>query len=103
MSLNRPEHQLLEYIQRNPEERQYWQQKVRAVAGSEGDVHAASLVLDAQLWAYVQERAGVVAEFREYRAAEGRPAVRRISLRNLAEYFLRIWLPPKPPIRKKTQ
>jgi hypothetical protein len=101
MSLNRSEQQVLAYIQRNPEERHYWEQKVRAVAVAEADVHAASLVLDAQLWGYVQERARVVAEFREYGPMPGSATAKRISLRNLAEYLLRMWLPPKPLPRKK--
>jgi hypothetical protein len=95
MSLNRFEQQVLDYIQRNPEERHYWEQKVRAVAAAEGDVHAASLALDAGLWDYVQERARVVAEFREYGPPPGRAVAKRISLRNLAEYWLRMWAPPK--------
>jgi hypothetical protein len=103
MSLNRPEQQVLDYIQRNPEERQYWQHKVRAAASAEADTHAASLALDAQLWAYVQERAGVVAEFRQYGVAAGKGPAKRISLRNLAEYLLRMWLPPRPVGRKKPE
>jgi hypothetical protein len=95
MSLNRFEQQVLDYIQRNPEERHYWEQKVRAVAAAEGDVHTASLVIDAALWEYVQERARVVAEFSEYGPPPGKAFAKRISLRNLAEYWLRMWVPPK--------
>lgn len=101
MSLNRSEQQLLDYVQRNPEERHYWQQKVRALAASRVDAHEASLVLDGELWRYLEERARVVPEFREYAVTVGKGAVKRLSLRNLAEYLLRMWVAPKPPANKK--
>jgi hypothetical protein len=97
MSLNRTEQQLLEYVQRNPEERHYWQQKVRAADSAHADRHEASLLLDAELRRYLDERAQVVAEFREYAG----PAGKRLSLRNLAEYWLRMWGTPKP--KKRTE
>ena len=98
MSLNRTEQQLLDYVQRNPEERHYWQQKVRAAAAANADVHDASLLLDAELRRYLEERAQVIAEFREYQER----ANRRLSLRNLAEYWLRLWVAPKPKKRAET-
>ena len=96
MSLNRCEQQLFDYVQRNPEERHYWVQKVRGVAAGQVDPHAASMILDGELWRYLEERARVVAEFREY----GMTGSKRLSLRNLAEYLLRVWVAPKPPLKK---
>lgn len=96
MSLNRCEQQLFDYVQRNPEERHYWEQKVRAVAAAQADAYGASLVLDGELWRYLEERARVVVEFRDY----GAPGAKRVSLRNLAEYLLRVWVAPKPAAKK---
>jgi hypothetical protein len=96
MSLNRCEQQLFDYVQRNPEERHYWEQKVRGVAAAQADTHAASMSLDGELWRYLEERAGVVAQFREYG-----PPSKRVSLRNLAEYLLRVWVAPKPAAKKR--
>jgi hypothetical protein len=98
MSLNRCEQQLFDYVQRNPEERHYWEQKVRAVAAGEADTHVASVTLDGDLWRYVEERAQVVAEFRDY----VKKGSRRVSLRNLAEYLLRMWVAPKPAAKKRS-
>ena len=99
MSLNRCEQQLFDYVQRNPEERHYWEQKVRGLAAAQPDPHATSLTLDTELWRYVEERARVVAEFREY----AKPGMRRVSLRNLAEYLLRIWVTPRAVVKKRAE
>jgi hypothetical protein len=61
-----------------------------------------SVQLDVELWSYLAERARVVKEFREYEAAAG-GASRRISLRNLAEYVLRIWVAPKPSAKDRAK
>lgn len=97
MSLNRCEQQLFDYVQRNPEERHYWEQKVRGVAASSVDAHGASMFLDGELWRYLEERARVVAEFRDH----GLPGAKRVSLRNLAEYLLRVWVAPRPVAKKR--
>jgi hypothetical protein len=97
MSLNRCEQQLFDYVQRNPEERHYWERKVRVVAAGQRDAHATSTILDGELWRYLEERARVVAEFREYG-----PPSKRMSLRNLAEYLLRVWVEPKPSKKRET-
>ena len=96
MSLNRCEQQLFDYVQRNPEERHYWQQKVRGVA-VQADPYGAAVVLDGELWRYLEERARVVPEFREY----AKPETKRVSLRNLAEYLLRVWVEPKPVPKRR--
>jgi hypothetical protein len=93
MSLNRTEQQVFDYIQSHPEEKHYWTAKVRSVAGRIRDPHAAGIELDAELWRYYLERSQVAEPFREQVRREG---VARISLRNLAEYLLRLWAPPPP-------
>ncbi|ATC64924.1 hypothetical protein CMV30_13635 [Nibricoccus aquaticus] len=97
MSLNRCEQQLFDYVQRNPEERHYWEQKVRGLAAAQADAHALSMTLDGELWRYLEERARVVAEFRDH----GAPGAKRVSLRNLAEYLLRVWVEPKAAAKKR--
>jgi hypothetical protein len=89
MSLNRCEQQLFDYMQRNRDERHYWEAKVRSLAAS-ADTAAATQAIEAELWQYLKERAEVIAEFREYRGGK------RLSLRNLAEYLQRLWIAPKP-------
>ncbi len=98
MSLNRLEQNLYDYVQKHPDERHHWMQKVRNLSARSPDPHTASLQLDADLWYYLSERASVIPELRQ--ALQPNPA-RRVSLRNLAEYLLRLWAPPrakpKPP------
>ncbi|OIR18698.1 hypothetical protein GALL_10380 [mine drainage metagenome] len=92
MSLNRCEQRIIEYVQAHKEERQYWELKVRAAAKSYPDDYGASLALDADLWAYYVERSQVVEPFMSAAQREG---LRRTSLRNLAEYWLRLWTNPR--------
>ena len=96
MSLNRSEQMTLDYVLLHKEERQYWHDKVRSVAESMGDEHEAAARLDLDLWHYYVERSQVVEPFRQTVQREG---LKRTSMRSLAEYMLRLWLPPKP---KKT-
>ena len=49
--------------------------------------------LDAELWRYYQERSAVVPVFRDAMLHEG---TQRISMKNLAELVLRLWLEPRP-------
>ncbi|HEY0945631.1 MAG TPA: hypothetical protein VGD81_10200 [Opitutaceae bacterium] len=93
MSLNRSEQMVYDYVQAHPEERHFWTEKVRRVAAQSPDDHAAATQLADQLWAYYEERAGVVSPFREVVKREG---LRRMSMRNLAEYLLRLWTVPRP-------
>ena len=93
MSLNTVEQQVFDYVQKNPEEKNFWEQKVRAImaAGGPDGEFAARMALDAELRAYLAERASVT------RALAGLPA--GVSMRNLAEHWIRMWTPPRP--RKK--
>lgn len=92
MSLNRSEQMVFDYIQSHPEERQYWVDKVRKTSGAHADDHAAAMLLESELWRYFEERSGVASPFREEAQRHG---LRRTSMRNLAEYVLRLWAPPR--------
>ncbi|GAB5561444.1 MAG: hypothetical protein SynsKO_30910 [Synoicihabitans sp.] len=99
MSLNRNEQLVCDYVDENPEELRYWQDKVKAVVAEERDRHVAAGLLAESLSDYFGERASVVAVFRELAEGEG---VRPTSLKNLAEYWIRLWAPP-PPKKKKSE
>lgn len=90
MSLNRSEQLVLDYFQSHPEERHHWQSKVRKTAAESLDIHLAASRLDGELWRYYEERSAVVAPFREVAQREG---LRRVSMKNLAEYLIRLWAP----------
>jgi hypothetical protein len=98
MSLNRSEQMVCDYVEANPEERAYWFDKVHATAKAEVDEHLAAARLTEALWAYYEERATVVEPFTSLVAREG---LRRTSMRNLAEYWLRLWVAPRPKKRKR--
>lgn len=93
MSLNRDEQLVSDYVESHPEERRYWVDKVQAVARAEDDAFAAANLLADALSDYFLERAAVVPQFRELAARQG---LRRTSMRNLAEYWLRLWVAPRP-------
>ena len=93
MSLNRCEQRVFEYLQGHRDERQYWQEKVRAMAKVEADVHAAATRLEAELWRYYVERSGATAIFRDAVRSEG---LQKTSMKNLAELILRLWVEPIP-------
>ncbi|HEY5080173.1 MAG TPA: hypothetical protein VII43_10005 [Opitutaceae bacterium] len=93
MSLNRSEQGLFDYINRHPEERQYIQDKVRAISAASASAEAAVGRIDSELWRYFEERSSVVPEFREAARVYG---LRRTSMKNLAEYLVRIWTEPRP-------
>jgi hypothetical protein len=93
VSLNRCEQLLYEYVEKHPEERQYWLHKVQRLAAGSETQHVAANKLDAELWYYLQERAAVVPALKPYAGAK------RTSMKNLAEYLLRSWAPPKPKPR----
>ena len=82
-----------DYLQSHPEERQYWVHKVQKTSGAARDDHTAALQLEADLWRYFEERSGVASPFREVARREG---LQRTSMRNLAEYLLRLWVAPRP-------
>ena len=93
MSLNRCEQRVFDYWQGHRDERQFWQDKVRGVAKSAADDHAAAARLEGELWRYYEERSAVVAAFREAVRDEG---LKRTSMKNLAELVLRLWVEPRP-------
>ena len=93
MSLNRCEQMIFDYVQGHPEERHFWQDKVRALAASAPDEHAVAAELEGELGRYLEERSRVAEPFRSAAAQEN---LRRTSLRNLAEHWLRMWAPPRP-------
>lgn len=84
---------IYDYLQGHPEERQFWQDKVRATAKNSADDHVAADRLQGDLWAYYVERSAVVEPFRSEAQREG---LRRTSMRNLAEYLIRLWTAPRP-------
>ena len=92
MSLNRAEQMVFDYVQQHLDEKRHWQDKVKAISARAVDPHAAAMALEEELWQYYEERSAVASPFREIAQREG---LRRISLRNLAEYLLRVWAPVK--------
>ena len=90
MSLNRAEQMVDTYVQANADERNFWKEKVYALASKEKDHHTAAGFLEPELWRYFEERAAVVEPFRGFAEKEG---TKKISMRNLAEYWIRIWGP----------
>jgi len=93
MSLNRVEQAVHEYISHHPEERHFIQDKVRSLStGAEGAPLAVARI-DAMLWRYFEERSAIVPAFREDVRVHG---ARRMSMKNLAELFIRLWTEPKP-------
>ncbi len=92
MSLNRSEQMVFDYVQAHPDERQYWVDKVQKTSAASVDLHAAAFALESELWRYFEERSAVASPFREEAQRSG---VRRISMKNLAEYLLRLWALPR--------
>ncbi len=99
VSLNRSEQITYDYLQGHAEERQFWREKVQIIAQGAVDNHAAAERLQQELWAYYVERSAVAAPFREIAQREG---LQRTSMRNLAEYLIRLWTAPRPK-RKPTE
>ncbi len=97
MSLNSTEQMVFDYVQSHPEERHYWMEKVRSTLRQADDEHLAAARLDVELWRYVEERSAVASPFREQAHRHG---LRRTSMKNLAEYLLRLWTPPRPKKRR---
>ncbi len=93
MSLNRSEQLLYDYVQGQTEERQHWQNKVRALVAQSPDMPGAVARLDAELWRYYLERSEVVPIFIAAARANG---LKRTSMKNLAEYLVRLWTEPRP-------
>lgn len=97
MSLNASEQMIFDYVQRHPDERHYWVEKVQKTSARSADDYEAARVLESDLWRYFEERSAVASPFKEVARREG---LRRTSMRNLAEHLVRLWVQPRP--RKKT-
>jgi len=109
VSLNRPEQLVFDYWQESPDERRFWQDKVRAHAAEAGDDFEAARRLDSELWAYFVERSAVLPRFREVAQSEGNSTgmsgatdrvSTRTSMKNLAELALRLWTEPRAKKRR---
>ena len=94
MSLNRCEQRVFDYLQSQPEERHHWQAKFQAVAKAANNDYDATFQLAEELWRYYEERSAVVPQFQEALLREGGD---RLSMKNLAELLLRLWIEPKAP------
>jgi len=97
MSLNSCEQMIFDYVQAHPDERHYWVEKVQKTSRQATDDYEAARLLEDPLWRYFEERSAVASPFKEAARQQG---VRRTSMRNLAEYLLRLWGTPRP--RKKS-
>jgi hypothetical protein len=93
MSLNRNEQILFDYVQGKREERQYWQDKVQAIAKESLEIPDAVARLDTELWRYYLERSEVAPVFMAAVKTHGN---RRTSMKNLAEHLIRMWTEPRP-------
>src|ERR1700734_3137757 len=88
VSLNKSEQMLYDYVQGQTDERNYWQNKVQTIVSESSEVPAAVARLDAELWRYYVERCGVTPVFIAAARAYG---LERTSMKNLAEYLIRLW------------
>jgi hypothetical protein len=96
VSLNRSEQILYDYVQGQRDERHYWETKVQSFV-RDADISAAIDRLDSELWRYYLERSEIVPSL----VADARThGLRRTSMKNLAEYLVRIWGPPMPPKKR---
>jgi|GEM_PF-737910 len=93
VSLNRFEQALYDYVKGHPEERQYWHDKVRALLAESVDMAGAVARVDSELWRYFVERSSVLPAFG---GTERGPGIRRTSMKNLAEFLIRLWTEPRP-------
>jgi hypothetical protein len=93
MSLNRSEQMLYDYVRGQSGERHYWQDKVRGFVAQSADIAAAVSRIDAELWRYYLERSEVTPVFVEAARSHG---LKRISMKNLAEFLVRLWTEPRP-------
>ena len=92
MSLNRCEQVFYDYLAGQKEERQFWTEKVRRVSAS-GDVSAYTVDgLERDLWSAFLERSRMVRPLGDWVRANG---ASRTSMKNLAEYLIRVWGEPQ--------
>ena len=93
MSLNQCEQRVFDYLQSHPDERHYWQGKFQRLAKQANEERIAIEQVEPELWHYYKERSAVASPFKEAAAVEG---LRRISMKNLAELLMRLWVEPRP-------
>jgi len=93
MSLNRSEQILHDYLQGHRDERQYWLAKVQSIVRETPETPDAVARLDSELWRYFLERSEVAPPFLAAAKAFG---LHRTSMKNLAEYLIRLWTEPRP-------
>jgi len=93
MSLNRSEQILHDYLQGHRDERQYWLAKVQSIVRETPETPDAVARLDSELWRYFLERSEVAPSFI---AAAKTSGLGRTSMKNLAEYLIRLWTEPRP-------
>lgn len=91
VSLNRCEDALLRYVRDHAEEQRYWSARVLVWDRAGGELESRAAGLERELRDYAAERGRADAALREAFGAG------RVSLRNLAEYLLRLWTPPRAP------
>jgi len=97
MSLNRYESLLLGYLENHPEEKRYWEGRVREVAGRKVSRSQSAQDLNSMFWDYFEERSRHQSPFREVATHEN---MQKISMLNLSEYLMRMWAPV--PAKKKS-
>lgn len=93
MSLNASEQMVFDYLRSHPDEESFWRHKLRQLTADEADEHALSMAVAEALGEYYEERASVLADFRDDRATSG--SGRRVSMRNLADHLIRLWTEPR--------
>ena len=93
MSLNPAEQRIFDYLQSRPDEKRFWQEKVRTIGALPESLETIATRLERELWRYYEERSSTASPFREAAQREGRV---RTSMRNLAELLLRLWTEPRP-------
>jgi hypothetical protein len=94
VSLNRCEDALLKYVRGRADEERFWRTRVLAIEGNGGPLERRAAELESDLRDYAAERARADATLQD---TFGAGVVR---LRNLAEYLLAVWTPPKGPKKR---
>jgi hypothetical protein len=97
MSLNPSEQRVFDYLRDHPEERHFWIGKVQTVCRQAENDIAAVARLEPELWRYYEERSRVASPFQEAARVEG---LKRTSMKNLAEFMVRLWVEPRPKQRQ---
>jgi len=90
VSLNRCEESLLRYVCDQADEKRHWTERVLRCERAGASRESCIADLERELRAYAAERGRADAALGEAFGAG------RVSLRNLAEYLLTMWTPPRP-------